>query len=672
MATKKKSPKKKSRIWVWTHIHLSFYLLSITFLLTIFIGTVFYLFITLNIPDISSLASYSPPATTIILDRNGKQIDRIFTQNRFVVPIDTMPKNLPLAFVSAEDARFFQHQGVDAWSILRALVHNLRRGGRGQGGSTITQQVARSLLLSPEKTYTRKVKEAILAYRIDKVLTKKEILHIYLNQIYFGEGAYGVDAAARVYFGKKAEKLNLSEIAILAGLPQAPSRYSPFKHFELTKKRQAYVLNRMAEEGYITPTMARKAYSHPLLWGAPIESDEDARYFVQYVRNYVQKKYGKDMLFSGGLTIETTLDRNLQKSATAAIRRGVAKWAVRRSKQSSKLPQAALVAMDNSSGKVRALVGGTNFHKSQFNRATQAKRQPGSVFKPFVYAAALQNNFTPASLLEDEPLILPGSRSGSSWQPKNFSGQFYGPTTLKTALIYSRNIVSVKLMQDIGIEPVQKLAKQMGITSKLHKNLSLALGASEVSLLELTGAYTTFANLGLRTQPVFITKITDRNGKILEKWTAKTDRVLDKETAYQMTHLMQGVIEEGTGKNAWGLSQQSAGKTGTTDKYRDAWFIGYTPDMVCGVWMGFDRKRSLGRNETGGLACAPIWLDFMKKTPKKKKRFTIPEKIVFLPVDQDTGTFNPTNRDKSSWMAFNRDNLPWTENEQAGEKDFGQ
>lgn len=642
-----------------SHIHLSLYLLFIAFLLTVFIGTVMFLFVSLNIPDVGSLTEYNPPATTVILDRYGKQVDRIFTENRYVIPYDKMPEQLPLAFVAAEDARFFQHAGVDAWSILRALLHNISKGGRGQGGSTITQQVARSLLLSPEKTYTRKIKEAILAYKIDKTLSKKEILHIYLNQIYFGEGAHGVDAAARVYFDKRAEQLNLAEIAILAGLPQAPSRYSPFKHFDLTKKRQAYVLNRMAEEGYITPTMARKAYDQTLLWGAPLERDDDSRYFIQYVKNYIQNKYGTDALVSGGLTVETTLDQELQKYAASAVSRGVAKWAVRQTRKSTDLPQAALVAMESETGHVRAVVGGTDFDKSQFNRATQAKRQPGSSFKPIVYAAALQTNFTPASIIIDEPLELPGSNGASSWQPQNFSEEFYGPTTISTALIHSRNIVTIKLLQEMGIDPARRLARALGIASPMMKNLSLALGSSEVTLLELTGAYTAFANQGKRSLPVFITRIIDRNGKILEQWQADGEQVLDEETAFQITHILKNAIAEGTGRNAGGLPQESAGKTGTTDKYRDAWFIGYTPEIVCGVWLGFDRRESLGTNETGGKACAPVWLDFMQHVPYKQTKFAVPENIVFLPITPETGAFDPSNLDRSTWLPFKKDMLPW-------------
>lgn len=651
-----------------SHLHLSLYLLAIAFFLSLVIGIGIFSFITLEIPDVDKLTDYSPPATTVILDRHGKEIDRIFIENRFVIPYDRMPELLPLAFIAAEDARFFQHAGVDGWSILRALLHNVTTGERGQGGSTITQQVARSLLLTPEKTYTRKIKEAILAYRIDNTLSKKEILHIYLNQIYFGEGAHGVDAAARVYFDKRADQLSLAEISILAGLPQAPSRYSPFKHFELAKKRQAYVLNRMAEEGYITASMARAAYAQPLLWGAPVERDDESRYFVQHVKNDIQNRYGARLLTEGGLTVETTLDPLLQQHATAAVNRGVAKWALRQTGKSTKLPQAALLALENSTGQVRAVVGGTNFDKSQFNRATQAKRQPGSAFKPIVYAAALQSSFTPASIVIDEPLSLPGADGAGSWQPQNFTEEFYGPTTISTALIHSRNIVTIKLLQQLGTDPVRRLARAMGILSPMTKNLSLALGASEVTLLELTGAYTTFANEGKRVLPVFITRIIDKNGRILEQWQPQSDQALDRETAFQITHILKSAIEEGTGKHARGLAVEAAGKTGTTDRYYDAWFIGYTPEMACGVWLGYDQRTSLGRDETGGKACAPIWRDFMERVPFTQKSFPVPDTIVFLPIDKQTGAFNPGNYDRKSWMPFKPHMLPWPQPQQPVEQ----
>jgi penicillin-binding protein 1A len=664
MPSRRSSKKKPSLFhWTWSHVHLSIFVLSISSVLTLFIGVLLYLFLTLNIPAISSIESYQPPATTVILASDNTIIDRIFTENRHVIELKQMPDLLPKAFIAAEDARFFQHGGVDAWSITRALIHNIRKGGRGQGGSTITQQVARGLLLSPEKTYTRKVKEAILAYRIDKVLTKKEILYIYLNQIYLGEGAYGVEAASRTYFGKHCSDLNLSEISILAGLPKAPSRYSPFKHYDLTKKRQAYVLNRMAEEGYITPTMARKAYQKALLWGGPPEFHPESKYFTQYIRNYITRKYGKKMLRSGGLKIHTTLDLDLQQLATAAISKGAARWAVRRTSKNKKLPQAALVAIENSTGKVRALVGGIDFNRSQFNRATQAKRQPGSAFKPIIFTTAFDNGYTPASIIEDSPLLLPGAANGSRWKPRNFNGQYYGDTTLQTGLIHSRNIVAIKLLQQLGIPAVIEQAKKMGISSPLRRDLSLALGSSEVSLLELTASYTAFPNLGNVVQPLFITQIKDRNNKILEKNSTISHKVLSPEAAYQTNNILQKVIQEGTGRRAWGLDEASAGKTGTTDSYMDAWFIGYTQEMVTGVWLGFDRNLSLGNNETGGKACAPIWLDFMKsrRLPPGKKEFPVPDGIVFIPIDENTGQYDPTNRDRSKWTPFDKKKLPWKE-----------
>lgn len=656
----RKSPRKsKTRVFYWSHVHLSIYLLSISALLTFVVACLLYLFVALDIPDIGSLESYQPPQTTLILDDQERVIDRIFTQNRRVISLDEMSDLIPKAFMAAEDARFYEHPGVDGWSILRAVIHNLKKGGRGQGGSTITQQVARSLLLTPEKTYTRKVREAILAYRIDKLLAKEEIISIYLNQIYLGEGAYGVEAAAQVYFDKRARDLNLAEITILAGLPQAPSRYSPFKAFKLAKKRQAYVLNRMVVEGFITPTAARKAFEQTLVWGGAETNLLAAKYFIQQVRNEVSRKYGRDTLYNGGLTIHTCLDQNLQRQADMAIQKGIAHWAVRQKTRSKELPQAALVAIEVKTGLVRALTGGTNFSRSQYNRATQAKRQPGSAFKPLVYAAAFERGFHGASIVEDKPLVLPGTGSGK-WRPKNFTGRFEGPTTLWTGLVQSRNIVAIKLMQKTGVGSVIELAAQMGIHSKLRPDLSLALGASEMSLLEVTSAYTVFANDGKWIEPVFITRIEDAEGMVLEEKDLKFEKVLNRGTAYQITSLLEGVIDEGTGKKAWGLRSSSAGKTGTTDQNRDAWFVGYTPTLATGVWMGFDRKTTLGRGETGGRSCAPIWLDFMRRAEKKYpiRKFAVPPEIVFLPIVRKTGEYAPGNRDKSRWQPFRKDQLP--------------
>lgn len=669
----------------WDHLHLAILLLLLSAGLTVLISAALYLFIALDIPDITSLESYRPAETTLVYDRQGRVAALLFHENRTVVPLAEMPPLLPQAFIAAEDARFYDHLGVDGWSVFRALVSNLRAGERRQGGSTITQQVARDLLLSREKTYTRKIKEAILAYRIDRALSKNEIIHIYLNQIYLGSGAYGVEAAARTYFDKSAKEMNLAEISLLAGLPQAPSRYSPFRHYTLAKRRQAYVLNRMAEDGHITPTAARRAYVYPLIWGPPQEFPPENEYFLQQVKNQAEQRYGREMLYRGGLRIHTTLDQQLQQAASSAVREGIAAWKKRQADDKEEAtsglrPQAALLTLENRTGMVRAAVGGADFNESQFNRATQARRQPGSAFKPLIYAAALEKGMTPATILIDEPISLPGASRRDQWQPRNFGNRFYGPTTLRDGLVHSRNIVTIKILRETGLAPVLELARRLGISAPLSNTLSLALGVSEVSLLEMTGAYAAFANQGAFRPPHFITKITDRKGRILEQNQAVPRQALDPRTAYQLTRLLTGVIEDGTGRNAKGLGIATAGKTGTTDRYMDAWFIGYTPELTTGVWMGFDQKRSLGKNETGGRAAAPIWLNFMQQTKNSYPagEFPMPEGIVMRPVYnpldrkeaeegenwEEPGSDLPGMTDQSrqpaiiSWEAFRTDNLP--------------
>ncbi len=647
--------KVEKQPWVWGQIQFSLFLLTVSGALTIAITASLYLLAALNLPDISSMADYQPHASSLILDKDGDTIGWAFTENRQLADLAEMPKLLVSAFVAAEDARFFQHQGVDAWSIVRAIVHNIRDGGRGQGASTITQQVARSLLLSPEKTYTRKIKEAILAYRIDKFLSKNDILHIYLNQIYLGEGAYGVIAAAHTYFGKPVKDLTIAEMSILAGLPQAPSRYSPFKHFEKAKTRQAYVLNRMAEDGYITPTAARKAYVEPLLWAAQAGPPVAAEYFVQQVKNYVSDTYGRDLLNEGGLKIYTTLDLGLQKNAVNAVQQGLAQWKIRQPTGGAP-PQSALVCIEVGSGRVLTLVGGAEFKASQFNRATQARRQPGSSFKPIIYATALGKGFTPNSIIEDSPVEF---KSGNSiWRPKNYSGKFEGPTTLRNALIHSNNIVTIKLLQAVGTTPTIKLAHEMGIASPLTPNLSLALGSSVVSLMELTAAYGVFADSGQYRAPNLIDKIVDRNGKVLEQLTSKPRQVLDERVAYQITYLLKGVIEEGTGKKAKGIPY-SAGKTGTTDQNIDAWFIGYTPRLVTGIWVGYDKLQPLGKKETGGQAAAPTWLTFMNGASdyQASQDFRVPAGISFVPVGNKTGEMEDLNTNKAASEPVTLENL---------------
>ncbi|MBW2329218.1 MAG: PBP1A family penicillin-binding protein [Deltaproteobacteria bacterium] len=548
----------------------------------------------------------------MVLDKRGRTIDAIYEQYRIVIDYREMPELLPQAFVAAEDGRYWEHGGLDMWSIGRAAINNIRSGRRSQGGSTITQQVTRSLMLSREKSYFRKLTEAILAYRLDRMLSKQEILSIYLNEIYLGSGAYGVEAAARTYFNKPARKLNLAEIALLAGLPQSPSRYSPLTHFKRAKARQRYVLNRMAEDEIINSAAARRAYGQTLTLGHPAQNRAMNGYFSQYVRSRLEPRYGRKALLRDGLRVFTTLDLTLQKAAAKAVREGT--QAVRTRHKTKNRPQGALVALDTASGRILAMVGGTDYTVSQYNRAVRANRQPGSVFKPIVYATAFERDISPATVIDDKPFSI-RNKDGSVWSPKNYNNKYYGPTTLTDGLIYSHNIVAIKLLRKTGVKPVIGLAKKAGITAPLKPELPLALGASPVSVLEMTAAYTMFANQGLYHPPVCITRVQDKNGRITLWQQPKPRRVITPKTANEMTSILGEVISRGTGRKAKGIPG-AAGKTGTSDSNMDGWFIGYTPEVTAGVWLGYDRDRSLGKGETGGRAAAPVWKKFMQATIK--------------------------------------------------------
>jgi len=600
--------------------HIIGFLFGICLLLTFFIGTLLVAFKALDLPAINSVSQYSPLQATEILDRRNKVMARIFIENRTLVPLEKMPDLLGKAFVAAEDGRFYDHPGLDVWSVFRAAVNNTMAGRRSQGGSTITQQVARSLLLSPEKTYLRKLKEAILAWRIDSQLNKDEILYIYLNQIYLGGGAHGVEAAAQLYFGKHVQGLTLGEMALLAGLPQAPSRYSPIEHLERAQQRQRYVLNRMAEDGYVSPEAARQAFLSPVQLKQPESvGRENSGYFVQMVRKQAEAELGRSLNYAG-VRIFTTLDPDLQLAATRAVRRGVIASLVRSSGQGSKaagigqseLPQGALVSLEACTGEVRALVGGLDFALSPFDRATQGRRPAGSLFKPIVYATALENGWRPESMILDAPFSIQG-HAGKQWQPKNFSGEFRGETSLADALTHSLNVVAVKLLQKVGVDKVRAMASSFGLSEPITADLSLALGATGVSLLEITGAYGPFVCNGQFSPPLLIRRIEDGAGRVLMNNRPVSRRVLDTKVAAEMQGMLASVVSEGTGRRASGLPGLCGGKTGTSDHNRDAWFVGFTNRLITGVWMGYDQNSSLGSNETGGRAAAPIWLDFMQQ-----------------------------------------------------------
>ncbi len=590
--------------WILDQRPLIHLLLATAGLVTLLIGVVLAWFMAL--PDIRSVEDYRPQVATLIFDRNGRPIDAIAKEFRIVIPYAEMPPLLPRAFVAAEDSRYWEHTGLDGLSIFRAAFNNLRSGRKSQGGSTITQQVTRALLLTREKSYQRKLAEAVLSYRLEKQLSKEDILFIYLNEIYLGEGAYGVEAAARTYFGKKASQLTLGEIALLAGLPQSPSNYSPIKQPEAARVRQRYVLNRMAEDSVITADDARTAFEKGLQLAGDWRKSLNG-YFAHYIRTQLLTRYTETDLYQKGLAVATTIDSDLQQAAAQAVAGGVAKVVERHPMQAA--PQGALVALDSDSGRIRAMIGGVDFNENQFNRVLQANRQPGSAFKPLLYAAALEKGIAPGTVLADTPISLP-SNGDTRWQPRNFKNEYHGSLTLTEALVRSSNVGAVRLLQQTGLDKVIELAKKMGIATPLQPDLTLALGASPVSILEMTAAYAVFANQGMYHAPVGITRVSDRDGRFLPWPQSSGQQVLAKETAAWITAALTQVVQRGTGKNAAGIPGAS-GKTGTTDNNVDAWFIGSAPGLTTGVWIGYDRSTSLGEGETGGQAAAPVWKQFM-------------------------------------------------------------
>jgi len=757
-----------------------------------------------DLPQIKTLNDYQPNLVSFVYDRNGQVIGEFKYENqrRIVVPVDRVPKRMIQAFVASEDKNFYEHKGLDYKGIVRAAIKNMRAGEIVQGGSTITQQLTKAMLLTPERSLVRKIKEAVLAPRIENNLTKKQILYLYLNQIYFGNGAYGVQAAAQNYFGINVEDLSLAQIAMLAGLPKAPSRYSPYRNLTEAKDRQAYVLERMVEEGYITEAQRDGALAEALEFRDVTEPNlEVAPYFVEHVRRYLLERYGSDRVLKGGLKIHTTLDRNLQQRANEAVEAGLReldkrqgyrgaldhlppekarakieslrsarrgplkegeileavvtgldskrklvridagvlsgilplsemKWTEikRRGEELIRVPlrdpakllrvndviqvrikslggdegaifsleqtpevQGAMVAMDPKTRFVLAMVGGRSFLDSQFNRAVQSHRQPGSAFKPIVYAAAIEAGLTPASMILDTALVF-----DDGWKPENYGGSFQGKMTLRRALAKSINTATIRLLSQLGTRYVVHYARRMGLAIEAVDDLSVALGSHEVTLTDLVNAYAVFASEGLRIEPIFIARVEDREGRVLEEHRLSEQvyrepllmlpdlglegddrrparplpaadlrdrneisaqgapvsgvdpitgevairRVMNRQTAYIMTSMLQSVIREGTGVRAASLARNIAGKTGTTNEYRDAWFIGYTNRIIAGVWTGFDDgSRSLGPRQTGSRAALPIWMDFMREALKDlpDEPFEAPRGITFARIDRATG-----------------------------------
>jgi len=698
-------------------------------------GWIVYREISANLPPVDKLLRYQLPVATRVYAADGALLGEFYTEKRYLVPIAKIPPIVRQAFIAAEDSNFYHHKGVDVLGIARAAIANFTAGSVVQGGSTITQQVVKSLLLSPEKSYERKAKEILLSLRLERQLTKDEILYLYLNLIYLGNSAYGVGAAAQEYFGKDVADLDLAEAALLAGLPQAPSRYSPVRHWDRAKYRQRYVLERMARERYVTWEASEQALQEDIQLthhdvGEP--TYVAAPYFVEYIRRLLEERYGGIAPYQAGLNVYTTVDLPMQRAAEQALRSnldaidmgrtrarplrrlstaeadrfiasaratrdtnepepgrsyqalvlsvdksgvrvqvkrftgqliatkdhplptGLAKndvIAVRRhltttggalelELDTDPQLEGALISIDLTNGHVKALVGGYDYERSQFNRVMQALRQPGSAFKPFVYSAAMDRGYTPASIIVDEPIVLAGGAHGA-WMPQNYDDKFIGPTTLRNALTHSRNVVTVKLAQNMGLNYLVNYFPRFGFTRPFAKNLSIALGTAEVTLFELARAYTAFATGGRRLDPTFLTKITDPNGKVLEEFAAASDPVIAPETAYLVTSMLESVIQRGTGKRVAALGRPVAGKTGTTNDMHDAWFVGYTPEILTGVWVGYDSERSLGKEQTGGRVAAPIFLNFMEAalgaTPVSD--FPIPDGVTLVSVDGDLECF---------------------------------
>jgi len=690
--------------------------------------------LTMDLPAVTELLDYRPPMATRVLASDGTPIGEFYVERRYLVPIADVPAPVRRAFLAAEDAEFYRHPGIDVTGIMRAVIANVRHGEIVQGASTITQQVVKQLLLTSERSFERKGKEMILAVELESKLTKDQIFYLYLNHIYFGARSYGLAAAAREFFDVEPARLSLAQAALLAGLPQAPSRYDPRRHPDAARARQRYVLDRMLAVGFIDTDEYAAARAEKLAIAAPKSPSWDAApWYADHVRTLLEEEYGSAFA-TMGLQVETAVDLRLQGIAeevlhdglrsverqlgrrrtvrhlpaddvddfldrqrasrprqgpqqavvTAALADGIE---IRTPWESGIVPrkgdpgaqaigfrtgdvvsvdpvsrgsdgvmrfaldtkpeiEGALVAIDPETGEVKAMVGGVDFRRSQFNRAVQARRQPGSAFKPFVYAAAIDHGYTATTVVTDAPISLPDGRRGM-WTPKNFHDRYMGPVTLRTALANSLNSVSVRIALDLGIDTLRDQLRVFGFPTDFPRHAALALGCSEVTLLDLTRAYGVFATLGRRFEPIFVTAVTDAAGRAVDFPGSRPrfEPVLNPATAYVVTDLMRGVVESGTAREAKSLGRPAAGKTGTTNESMDAWFIGFTPDLLVGIWVGFDAERSLGEL-TGGRAATPIWTSFMRRALEGLpiRDFPQPDGVTLVRVDTHTGLLAGTGR----------------------------
>ncbi len=686
-------------------------------LLTFSILSLFFVWVnSRNLPDVRNLEYWKPSQTTKVYAHDGSLLTEFYIQRRQYVPIDKIPDYVKNAFIAIEDRTFYDNIGIDPIGILRAAVMNILSGRIVAGGSTISQQLIKNLFLTPERSISRKVKEMILAIRLNRVYPKDKILEMYLNQIYLGHGAYGVESAAQVYFGKHVYELDICEAAVLAGLPKAPSRYDPYKNIEGAKERRDAVLQSMLEEGYIDINTAKECFEQPIVLREEDEEDIDIKdYFTEMVRQWFAVRYGTDELYKGGYKIYTTADKNLLRNAHYVIKDHLenlqlsvgfpeltddemVKLLEEYEKQDIKklvknniyigliekiqkrkvyikvkefkgyftfngslknakkgnpvyvryiggerfdfIPyiEGAIVAIDHRTGAIRAVVGGYDFGKTKFNRAVQAKRQPGSAFKPIVYTSAILKGYTQISLLNDEPVAIWDPDRFEEWIPENYDHEYHGEVTLRYALSHSLNAASVNLFLDVGFKPVISLSYQLGIKTKLPQVPSLVLGSADLSPMELATVYSVFANNGMKCEPYFIERIEDFAGNVLYQHEPDCVYVIPEEENAVMVDLLKAVVKEGTGRKAKVLGFPVAGKTGTTDDYTDAWFAGFSPKLTTVVWVGYDTKKKIGWKMTGAKAALPVWIDFMATahTDEEIPDFQLPEGVAYVPIDPET------------------------------------
>lgn len=583
-----------------------------------------------RLPDVGSLQAWVPTESTQIFDVKGRLIASVHgEENREVVPLGEIPKTLQQAVIAVEDDRFYEHRGVNVRGIARAALADLAEGARVEGGSTITQQLAKNLFLTSSKSIARKLADAWLAIKIESRYSKAQILEMYLNQVYWGHNCYGIQAAARNYFGKKTKDLTLAESAQLAFLLRGPERYSPYKDPAQAKRGQRIALGRMVKAGFITNAQAQEAYQQPLKNPGIQTFNYRAPYYTSFLLNQLMTRYGSDVVMRGGLRVRATLDLEIQQKAEALLKQAIATHGKR-----LHFTQGAIVVLDPRTGYIRAMVGGADYGKSKFNRVTQAHRQPGSAFKPFVYLTAFASGISPATVMNDAKTAY-NAGNGAVWTPENYGNEYHGDMSLRKALERSNNVIAVKLLNRVGIDPVIENAHRLGIQSPLGSNLSLALGSSEMTPLELASAYGVFAADGMRSEPHAYSVVEDRAGVVIERNDPRPLRVFEAEPVRVLNDVMTGVVRYGTGAAA-NIGRPAAGKTGTTSDHRDAWFVGYTPDLVGLVWIGNDDNSKMG-GTTGGGVCAPLWGKLMGFSLASASPSAFPRPQEIAPIKPATG-----------------------------------